>query len=463
MMLFVGLAAALADPSVVFVGNSYTQSNNLPRMVEGMATSIDGWTDVTTVSLTAGGLTLADHAERMNDPNSTWSEAFSGAHDWFIFQDQSQIPGFPQTEVYWQNSLNGLRLMHEQVSTQNARSLLMLTWGRRDGDPQNSVLYGDFLAMQERLNDGYLAYASLASTVDNPIYVAPVGPVFAHIYDTDQRLFSDLYSGDGSHPSVLGSTVASMTLTSSLTGRRLTSEQVDLSPDVEDVVLNAVEQVVLYDAVGTYPLPWVWTQIPEDGRIEAQGMWPLLKIRADQERDLHVVEGRLWVEQGRLMGTTTVDPDSEFRIVGGSQVGAVDGNVNLIDGRLRLTDVAGDLIQTGGEVWFEESAVSVTGTAKLVNIQLPVELVSSCLTAGSLDITELSDSDEIIWSLDGDDTLCVRHLEMNPTDPLDTGHADIEEEVPSKEETGCASGLGLIWLLPVLYGRRRMTRTVSDS
>ena len=57
----------------------------------------------------------------------------------------------------------------------------MLTWGRRDGDPQNSVLYGDFLLMQERLNEGYLAYASLAETLDNPIYVAPVGPVFAHI------------------------------------------------------------------------------------------------------------------------------------------------------------------------------------------------------------------------------------------------------------------------------------------
>jgi hypothetical protein len=456
MMLFFGLTAALAEPSVVFVGNSYVQSNNLPRLVEGVATSIDGWTDVTTVSLTAGGLTLADHAERMNDANSTWSEAFSDAHDWFIFQDQSQIPGFPQTEVYWQDSLNGLRVMHEQVTAQTARSMLMLTWGRRDGDPQNSVLYGDFLAMQERLNDGYLAYASLASTVDNPIYVAPVGPVFAHIYDHDRTIFSDLYSGDGSHPSVLGSTVASMALVSSLTGRRLTSEQMDLSTDVADVLQNAVEETVLYDAVGTYPLPWIWTEIPEDGRIEAQGMWPLLRIRADQERDLHVVDGRLWVEQGRLIGTTTVEPDSEFRIVGGSQVGPVNGNVHVLDGRLRLSEVTGDLIQTGGEIWLDISETTVTGTAQLTTLQLQADLESACLSAGTLDVTGLTETDGLTWTLDGDSTICVLRADVDSADPVDTGDQSAEEPATSKEETGCASGLGLILLFPVLYGRRRI-------
>ena len=448
------MASVAAEPDIVFVGNSYVQSNNLPRLVEGVTESVEGWENTTTIALTAGGLTLADHANRMMDANSTWAETFQGTHDWFIFQDQSQIPGFPQTEVYWQNSLNGLRIMHEQVSMQEGRSILMLTWGRRDGDPQNSVLYGDFLGMQERLNEGYLAYASLAGMLDNPIYVAPVGPVFAHIHNTDMSIFSELYSGDGSHPSALGSAVASMALTSSLTGYRLTSESVEISEDVIDVVQNAVEQVVLYDAVGTYPLPWVWTQIPEDGRIEAEEIWPLLRIRTDQEVDLHVVAGRLWLEEGRLIGTTTVEPDSEFRIVGGSQVGAVDGNVKLIDGRLRLTDVAGDLIQIGGEVWFDEAEVNVTGTAKLVNVQLPVELVSSCLTAGTLDVTELSDSDTIIWSLDGEDTLCLEHVEMNPTDPLDTGDADVEEDVPPKEEVGCANGIGFLWFVPILYRRR---------
>ena len=63
----------------------------------------------------------------------------------------------------------------------------------------------------------------------------------------------------------------------------------------------------------SYKIPWsklccmmpleriarlVWTQIPEDGRIEAEGIWPLLRIRTDQEVDLHVVDGRLWVEEG---------------------------------------------------------------------------------------------------------------------------------------------------------------------
>ena len=176
-MLYSLLLLAHAEQSFVFVGNSYTQYNALPTQVEmTLETSMRGWATVNVTSLTSGGMTLANHATRMSDEGSAWQQAFSREQDWFVFQDQSQIPGFPESEVYWQNSLIGLQQMHDQVSALGGQSMLMLTWGRRDGDVQNPVLYEDFLTMQERLNEGYLSYASQAGSVENPIYVAPVGP-----------------------------------------------------------------------------------------------------------------------------------------------------------------------------------------------------------------------------------------------------------------------------------------------
>ena len=93
------MASVAAEPDIVFVSNSYVQSNNLPRLVEGVTESVEGWENATTIALTAGGLTLADHANRMMDANSTWAETFRGTHDWFIFQDQSQIHWFTNRSV----------------------------------------------------------------------------------------------------------------------------------------------------------------------------------------------------------------------------------------------------------------------------------------------------------------------------------------------------------------------------
>ena len=192
-----------------------------------------------------------NHAARMNDQGSAWQETFARTHDWFVFQDQSQIPGFPESETYWQNSLAGLQEMHARVADLGGESMLMLTWGRRDGDVQNPVLYEDFSTMQGRLNEGYLSYASQAGSIEHPIYVAPVGPVFAYVHDNYNNEFAGLYANDGSHPSQLGSTVASLAMVASLTGREINALDVGLAEEVATWVNEAVHSTVLEAAVGT--------------------------------------------------------------------------------------------------------------------------------------------------------------------------------------------------------------------
>lgn len=455
-MLYTLVLLAQAEQSIVFVGNSYTQYNALPSQVQSaLEAMMPGWSAVEVTSLTGGGLNLANHATRMNNEGSAWQEAFSRPHDWFIFQDQSQIPGFPESELYWQNSLAGLQEMHTQAAEMGGQSMLMLTWGRRDGDGQNPTLYEDFSTMQSRLNQGYLSYASQAGSLEHPIYVAPVGPVFAYVHDNHSNQFAGLYANDGSHPSQLGSTVASLAMTASLTGREIDGVDVGLSDEMATWVVEAVHNTVLEDAVGTYPLPWLWSVIPEDGRIEDELVRPLLRVRADQNRDLNVVDGRVWIENGRMLGDVVVQEGSEFRIDGGSQVGTVDGSLELRSGRLRLTEVTGDVLQTGGEVWLDAPEVRIDGLATLTFLELHPDLEEAILYTGGMDVSNLELGEGLVWAEGLSNSI---HLVRMPVDQgEDTAEPVSEPETEDtgveKESTGCAGGL--LILLPLWMMRRR--------
>ena len=461
MMYLLVLSIALADPSVVFIGNSYTQFNSLPNHVQATTQDFEGWRAVETTSLTGGGLTLADHASRMTDDGSTWQQTFSEHHDWFVFQDQSQIPGFPQSETYWQNSLVGLQAMHTQVSAVEGRSMLMLTWGRRDGDPQNTALYSDFTAMQERLNEGYLAYATQAETVDNPIYIAPVGPVFAYVYEADSTLFSRLYGNDGSHPSQLGTTVASLAMAASLTGRSVQRVDHGLEDADASILIEAVENVVLENAVETYPLPWVWTMVPEDGQIVHETMRPLLIINSAQsvDMDIDIVDGRVWLESGRLEGRVSVSPESEFRIDGGDQVGLVDGSVRLNTGTLRLTEVTGDVVQTGGEIWLDQGETEIAGEATLTLLQLHPDLEEAFLQTGGMNIDDLEVGEGLSWTEGLNNSIyLVRIPDSSDTAEPSTEFGDEEDAISIDiKETGCANA-GFFLLVPLWLVIRQRNR-----
>lgn len=458
-MLYTLMLLAQAEESLVFVGNSYTQYNNLPVQVQStLEDHMLGWSESSVTALTGGGLTFANHATRMNDEGSTWQQAFTREQDWFIFQDQSQIPGFPETETYWQDSLVGLQEMHTQVSSVGGQSMLMLTWGRRDGDPQNSVLYGDFMAMQERLNDGYLSYASQAGSVDNPVYVAPVGPVFASVHQNANEHFARLYASDGSHPSALGSTVASLAITASLTGRAVDVPDFDLSEEDQAWVFEAVHSIVLEEAVGTYPLPWLWSVIPDNGEIVHETMRPLLRIRVDQEQDLNIVDGRVWVENGRNFGTVTVQEGSELRIDGGNQVGTVDGDLELRSGRLRLTEVTGDVLQTGGEIWLDAEETTIGGYATITFLELHPDLDEATLYTGGMDVSNMELGEGLVWAEGLNNSIALVRL----SEELDTADSndDTEDTGVEKEETGCA-GIGLWMLMPFFGWRYRSSRKQS--
>ncbi len=183
----------------LFLGNSYTQFNNLPQLIADMAQSTN---DVLVFdSNTPGGHRLSDHASNATSLN----KIAQGNWDFVVLQEQSQLPSFPINQVNTQvfpfaQSLNNL------IVTQNpcAETVFYMTWGRQNGDSQNCATYPPvctYEGMDDLLRERYLTM-----TVNNQAIVSPVGAVWRYLRAQSPDL--NLYVSDGSHPSLLGSYAA---------------------------------------------------------------------------------------------------------------------------------------------------------------------------------------------------------------------------------------------------------------
>ncbi len=261
--------------SLLFIGNSYTFYNELNGMVdalleEGAAAEGDpAWADVETTRLAGGGYTFEMHVDKVGvDP--AWTDALTGGTAWRygILQEQSQIPGFYGEDPIWESSAAAAVQLDDWLEAGGAGTFLLMTWGRRDGDSQNTWLYPDFPTMQAELTEGYTMYRDRLSTEARPVWIIPAGPAFAAIYDEalaageipQQGLFGRLYDGDGSHPSLIGSYLIACVSYAALTGHDpvgLSAPQ-GLDPaDVQIVQQTATEVVI----DGDWPMPW---RAPED-------------------------------------------------------------------------------------------------------------------------------------------------------------------------------------------------------
>ncbi|MCK5253862.1 MAG: right-handed parallel beta-helix repeat-containing protein, partial [Thermoplasmata archaeon] len=142
----VGIVVGSFPDRVLMMGNSYTNANSLDRILEGLMGNIIPNADAQ--RLTSGGLRLSDHASRAQTPGHTWNTTLNGGTNWdtLVLQDQSQIPGFPTTNQYWKASMAGARVLDGMIEEAGADTMLMMTWGRRDGDASNPTLYPNFTA-----------------------------------------------------------------------------------------------------------------------------------------------------------------------------------------------------------------------------------------------------------------------------------------------------------------------------
>ena len=243
-------------------GNSYTSFNSLHTLLESLGvTNAD--------ALTGGGKTLAGHWNDVNsthvsnstlrDPNIDW--------DYVILQDQSQIPGFYRTNADWIASKNAAINLADATEDEGGESILMMTWGRRNGDPMNPTLYSNFSVMQDRLESGYMDYHSNITNAGHTVWMAPVGLAFAHIHDNvvasglnaslTGNTFYDLYNADGSHPSLAGSYLAACVLYATMTGETPvgSNDSVSLSASLK-LELQQAAAATVFNETSHLSYPW---------------------------------------------------------------------------------------------------------------------------------------------------------------------------------------------------------------
>lgn len=187
---------------VLFIGNSYTASNNLPSLIENFALE-NGDTLIHDAHL-PGGRTFQQHSQ---DP-TVIQKISQGGWDYVVLQEQSQIPSFSDGQVATQfhpfaNAMNDLVKEHNPC----AKTMFFITWGRENGDSQNCPNFPPLCTYEGM--DSLLTLRYTIAAEDNDALLAPVGPVWKKMRETNANV--DLYSGDGSHPSAAGSFLAAAT------------------------------------------------------------------------------------------------------------------------------------------------------------------------------------------------------------------------------------------------------------
>jgi len=212
LILFASNAAIATTRKVLFIGNSYTSTNNMPLIVQHIATSL-GDTLIYGVS-DPGGYTLEMHCSFA----PTTSLIFSQPWDVVVLQEQSELPAFPAAQVDTQVYPYARRLdsmIHANDSC--TQTMFLMTWGHANGDPLNCAAVPEictYAGMQLRLRQSYLQM-----TLDNNAIVAPVGAAWEVMMDSFATSIW-LYITDSVHPNINGSYLESCVLYSSIFHKR---------------------------------------------------------------------------------------------------------------------------------------------------------------------------------------------------------------------------------------------------
>lgn len=199
--LVLSITAAWAQETtknVLFVGNSYTEVNNLPLLIQRVARSMGD--SMTYQSHTPGGCTLRQHCT-----NTSMELIRQGQWDVVVLQEQSQYPSFPQSQVEQEVFPYAARLVDSIYAyAPCAEPMFYLTWGRKNGDAQNAP-YFPVLATYEGMDSMlYERYIYMAQT--NDASLCPVGRVWRYLRTHHPAI--ELYASDESHPSMAGSYAA---------------------------------------------------------------------------------------------------------------------------------------------------------------------------------------------------------------------------------------------------------------
>jgi len=274
-----GLSSTAQTKKVLFIGNSYTYVNNLPKIIADLALSVND--TLIYNSSTPGGYTLQGHSTNA----TTLGKIAEGDWDFVILQEQSQRPSLPieqvEADVFpYAHKLDSLI----NISNPCGETVFFMTWGRKNGDASNCGWWPPvctYQGMDSLLNLRYMMMAD-----SNNALVSPVGAVWHYIRDYYPTI--ELYSTDESHPSAAGSYAAACTFYTVFFRKdpNLLSYDLNLLPiDAERIRLAA--KAMVYDSLINWHIGEYDHSI--DFSFYPIGTWDIQFINESQNAN-----GQLW-------------------------------------------------------------------------------------------------------------------------------------------------------------------------
>jgi hypothetical protein len=165
--------------NILFIGNSFTQRNNLPGLLAEMAAAREVCVKHELIS--AGGASLRTH---WNAGRAAKAIA-TGGYDYVVLQEQSTLP-----VKNAQRMAENVRLFAEVINQAGSKTALYMTWARQNA-PNT----------QQAITDAYNSIGDEVGAI-----VAPVGLVWQKFLARHDKPV--LYDRDQSHPSLAGSYLA---------------------------------------------------------------------------------------------------------------------------------------------------------------------------------------------------------------------------------------------------------------
>ncbi|HVU14479.1 MAG TPA: DUF4886 domain-containing protein [Phototrophicaceae bacterium] len=219
---------------VLFIGNSYTYVNNLPGLLielsKGEAKPVDA------EMVVEGGATLNSLWDKGTGQGTAQAAIQSARWDYIVLQEQSTLGGYEVVNGIDQigdpsGFYDGVRKFDDAIRQVGAKTLLYMTWARRNA-PQNQAF----------LTNAYLTIAKERHAI-----VAPVGLAWQAALNKLPGL--PLYQDDGSHPDVLGSYLAACVFYATIYGKspedlpgQITNTLVDAAGEAQTGVVNLTAQ-----------------------------------------------------------------------------------------------------------------------------------------------------------------------------------------------------------------------------